>query len=51
MKKVKLKHRESKMDEVCLKGWIKDVKVLKLTDDLKYSKKRDINNLKELVWN
>ena len=34
-----------------LKGWVKDVKVLKLTDDLKYSKKRDITKLKEIVWN
>ena len=34
-----------------LKGWVRDVKVLRLTDDLKYSKKKDINNLKELQWN
>ena len=34
-----------------LKGWVKDVKVLKLTDDLKYSKKKDIANLKEMIWN
>ena len=34
-----------------LKGGGKDVKVLKLTDDLKYSKKRDITKLKEIVWN
>ena len=34
-----------------LKGWVKEVKVLRLTDDLKYRKQIDINNLKELVWN
>ena len=34
-----------------LKGWVKEVKVLRLTDDLKYRKQIDINILKELVWN
>jgi len=34
-----------------LKGWVKEVKVLKLTDDLKYAKKKDITNLKEMIWN
>lgn len=31
-----------------LRGYIKDVKVLKLTDDLKYRKDIDIENLKQL---
>ena len=34
-----------------LRGWLTDVKVLRLTDDLKYGKETDIHNLKELVWN
>ena len=34
-----------------LKGWVIEVKVLKLTDDLKYAKDIDIKNLQELVWN
>ena len=34
-----------------LSGWVKEVKVLRLTDDLKYGKDVDIENLKELVWN
>ena len=34
-----------------LRGWLADVKVLRLTDDLKYGKETDIHNLKELVWN
>ena len=34
-----------------LKGWVNSVKVLRLTDDLKYCRNEDINNLKELVWN
>ena len=34
-----------------LKGHIKEVKALKLYDDIKYMKQTDINNLKELIWN
>ena len=34
-----------------LKGYIKEVKALKLYDDIKYMKQTDINNLKELIWN
>jgi len=34
-----------------LKGWVKEVKVLRLIDDLKYRDERDLNNLKELKWN
>tara|TARA_Y100000361_G_C11032814_1_gene275707 strand:- start:248 stop:715 length:468 start_codon:yes stop_codon:yes gene_type:complete len=34
-----------------LKGWVKEVKVLRLTDDLKYRKRKDIANLKEIIWN
>ena len=34
-----------------LRGWVEEIKVLKLNDDLKYRARRDINNLKELVWN
>ena len=34
-----------------LKGYVDNVKVLKLEDDIKYRNKTDINNLKELIWN
>jgi len=34
-----------------LKGWVKQIKVLRLTDDLKYRKRKDIANLKEIIWN
>ena len=34
-----------------LRGWVEEIKVLKLNNDLKYRDRRDINNLKELVWN
>ena len=34
-----------------LRGWVDKVKVLRITDDLKYKNEIDINNLKEMVWN
>ena len=34
-----------------LRSWVIEVKVLRLTDDLKYRKTIDINKLQELVWN
>ncbi len=34
-----------------LRSYIIEVKVLRLTDDLKYRKTIDINKLQELVWN
>ena len=34
-----------------LRNWVAEVKVLRLTDDLKYLRTIDIDNLKELVWN
>ena len=34
-----------------LRNWVAEVKVLRLTDDLKYRKTIDINKLQELVWN
>ena len=34
-----------------LRNWVAEVKVLRLTDDLKYRRTIDIDNLKELVWN
>ena len=34
-----------------LRGWVDKVKVLRITDDLKYRNETDINNLKEMVWN
>ena len=34
-----------------LRGFVDNVKVLKLQDDIKYAKKKDINNLKEMAWN
>ena len=39
------------LDTKELKGYIKEVKALKLYDDIKYMKQTDINNLKELIWN
>lgn len=34
-----------------LRGWVDNVKLLSIIDDLKYEKETDINNLKELAWN
>ena len=34
-----------------LRNLVAEVKVLRLTDDLKYRRTIDIDNLKELVWN
>ena len=34
-----------------LQSWVRTVKVLRLTDDLKYEEEIDIDNLKEMVWN
>ena len=34
-----------------LRNWVAEVKVLRLTDDLKYRRTIDIDNLKELAWN
>ena len=34
-----------------LRGWVIEVKVLRLTDDLKYEKDIDIKKLGELIWN
>ena len=32
-----------------LRGYVKNIKVLRLTDDLKYSRKQDITNLYNLT--
>ena len=32
-----------------LRGYVKDIKVLRLTDDLKYKNKKDITNLYNLT--
>ena len=34
-----------------LQSWVRTAKVLRITDDLKYEKEIDINNLKEMIWN
>jgi len=34
-----------------LQSWVRTAKVLRITDDLKYEKEIDINNMKEMIWN
>ena len=34
-----------------LRSWVAGVKVLRLTDDLKYNNNADIEKLGELIWN
>ena len=34
-----------------LRGWVDNVKLLSIIDDLKYENETDINNLKEIAWN
>jgi len=34
-----------------LQSWVDKAVVLRITDDLKYEDKTDINNLKEMIWN
>jgi hypothetical protein len=34
-----------------LRGWVDNVKILSIIDDLKYENETDINKLKEMAWN
>ena len=34
-----------------LQSWVDTVKILRITDDLKYENEIDIANLKEIIWN
>ena len=33
-----------------LRGWVDNVKLLSIIDDLKYENETDINKLKEIAW-